>query len=393
MTGTPPRGDEAVAVVLQASGPNALGIIRSLAAQDIPVMATDRDPRAMGLRSRHAREVVLPDPVDDPTAFVHELEVLGRSLATRAVLFPTHDEAIEAMGPHEERLRTWFHLPWSPWHHLAPYLDKSAQHAAARRIGFPVPATVEPDDEADLRAAMGELRFPVVLKPRLDPVGFKRTFGRQVLEATDPEELRAQWDRAAAHRPQVSEVIPGGDDALWTLGSYRDAQGRPLASFTGHKLRQWPTGFGTARAAEAWWDPGLARRCHALLDEMGFHGISQVEVKRDTRDGRDYLIEVNPRSWLWISLATECGVNIPQAAYLDAIGAPRTWPEGHRSDVRWVLSARHLPATAQELRRGRWGRRQAAATLRRPVVDAVWSLTDPAPGIGQARRMLRRRSA
>ncbi len=383
----------AVAVVLQASGPNALGIIRALGREGVPVMATDHDPRAMGLRSRHAAEVVLPDPVDAPGQFVDQLAVLGESLAARGVLFPTHDEAIEAIGPHEERLSRWFDMPWSPWDHLRPYLDKSAQHAAARRIGFPVPATVEPADEADLASAIHELRFPVILKPRVDPAGFKRAFGRQVLEAADGEELREQWHRAAVHMPQVCEVIPGGDDCLWTLGSYRDAAGRPLASFTGRKLRQWPPGFGTARAAEAWWDPGLAGRCHALLDEMGFHGISQVEVKRDPRDGRDHLIEVNPRSWLWISLATEVGVNIPLAAYLDATGAPRTWPEGHRSDVRWVLSARHLPATAAEVRQGRWGRGAAASTLRPPVVDGVLSLADPLPGVGQVRRIVRRRAS
>jgi predicted ATP-grasp superfamily ATP-dependent carboligase len=383
--------DEApIAVVLQASGPNALGIIRSLAHEGVPVMATDRDPLAMGLRSRHARKMVLPDPVDDAAGFVEHLEVLGRSLAARGVLFPTHDEAIEVIGPHEERLSEWFDMPWSPWTHLQPYIDKAAQHAAARRIGFPVPLTVEPDDEADLRAAIPGMRFPVVLKPRVDPAGFKRTFGRQVLQAADGEALLAQWDRAAAHRPQVSEVIPGGDDTLWTLGSYRDADGRPLASFTGRKLRQWPPHFGTARAAEAWWDPGLAARGHALLDEMGFHGISQVEVKRDPRDGRDYLIEVNPRSWLWISLATEVGVNLPLAAYLDAIGESRTWPEGHRSDVRWVLSAKHLVATAGEVRRGRWGRRAAVDTLKPPVIDGVLSLSDPMPGIAQVGRILRR---
>ena len=187
-----------------------------------------------------------------------------------------------------------------------------------------------------MAAAIAGMRFPVVLKPRIDPAGFKRAFGRQVLEADDGETLLAQWDRAAAHRPQVSEVIPGVDDALWTLGSYRDADGTPRASFTGRKLRQWPPRFGTARAAEACWDPGLAARGHALLDEMGFHGISQVEVKRDPRDGRDYLIEVNPRSWLWISLATGVGVNLPLAAYLDATGTPRTRPGGHRTDVRSV---------------------------------------------------------
>ncbi len=384
---------DAIAVVLQASGPNALGIIRSLGRQGIPVVATDRSPGALGMLSRYARPHVMRDPVDDPAGFVADLEALGRALPAPGVLFPTHDEAIEAIGPHEAMLGAWFRMPWSPWEHLAPFLDKSAQHAAARRIGFPVPATVEPADEGDVRAAIGQMRFPVVLKPRVNPAGFKATFGRQVLQADDADELLRQWDRAAPHLPQVSEVIPGGDDHLWTLGSYRDAQGRPLASFTGHKLRQWPAGFGTARAAEAWWDPSLAARGHALLDEMGFHGISQVEVKRDARDGRDYLIEVNPRSWLWISLATHCGVNIPEAAFLDAAGRPRTWPEGHRSDVRWVLSARHLPATAGELRRGRWGRSAAVQSLRPPVIDAVWSLSDPRPGMHQARRMATRRAA
>ena len=396
--GRVPAGDrhvtvatDGVAVVLQASGPNALGIIRSLAARGIRVIATDSDPKALGMLSRHARAEVVRDPVGDPAGFLDDLAALGQSLDVPGVLFPTHDEAIEVIGPAEANIGQWFRMPWSPWADLSPYIDKSGQHAAARRIGFPVPATVEPTDENDVRAAIGEMQFPVILKPRVDPAGFKRTFGRQVLQAEDADALLRQWDRAAAHLPQISEVIPGGDECLWTLGSYRDASGTPLASFTGHKLLQWPAGFGTARAAEAWWDPSLAGRCHALLDEMGFHGISQVEVKRDTRDGRDYLIEVNPRSWLWISLATEVGVNIPEAAFLDAVGRPHTWPEGHRSDVRWVLGAKHLGASAGELRRGRLGRRELTRTLTPPIIDGVWSVSDPRPGIDQMRRLLTRR--
>ncbi len=381
---------DGVAVVLQASGPNALGIIRSLGTRGIAVVATDRDAHALGMRSRYARPHVMRDPVDDPTGFIDDLEALGRSLPAPGVLFPTHDEAIEVIGPHEGRLATWFRMPWSPWTQLQQYLDKSEQHAAAHRIGFPTPLTVEPSDEADVRAAASALRFPVVLKPRVNPTGFKATFGRQVLEVSDPDALLREWDRARTHLPQVSEVIPGGDDCLWTLGSYRDADGHPRASFTGHKLRQWPPRFGTARAAEAWWDPSLATRGHLLLDEMNFHGISQVEVKRDPRDGRDYLIEVNPRSWLWISLATTCGVNIPEAAFLDAMGHPRTWPEGHRSDVRWVLSAKHVLATVGEVGRGHWGSTAAAQTLKPPIVDGVWSITDPRPGMSQLGRMIRR---
>ena len=127
-----------------------------------------------------------------------------------------------------------------------------------------------------------------------------------------------------------------------------------------------------------------------VLDALAFHGISQVEVKRDHRDGRDYLIEVNPRSWLWISLATRCGVNLPLACYLDAIGEPRQWPLGHTGRRRWILSGRHLPATARELARRRWSPVSAATSLRPPLVDGVWSIRDPRPGVSSYGRIIRR---
>lgn len=378
-----------VAVVMQASGPNALGIIRALGRVGVASIAADVDPGALGARSRYARGHRTADPLVDPARFVDDLEALGRSLPEKSVLFATHDEALEAIGPHEARLAQWFHIPWSPWATLERILDKGHQHATARSIGFPVPETVEPRDESDVRAAAAELRFPMILKPRNSPE-FRRRFRTQVLETADADGLLRAWEQAAPFHPQISEVIPGGDDRLWTLGSYRDATGRPLASFTGRKLRQWPPRFGTARSAEARWDPALAARCHALLDALDFHGISQVEVKRDPRDGRDYLIEVNPRSWLWISLATRVGVNLPQACVLDATGHPRAWPTGHRSGVRWTLGVKHVIAGAREVRRGEWSAGALAASLRPPIVDGVLDWRDPRPAFGQYLRLLRR---
>ena len=377
------------AVVLQASGPNALGIVRSLGRAGVPVVACDHDPRALGLLSRYARPALTADPLTAPDRFVEDLAAIGRGLPERGVLFATHDEAIAAIGPREGELAEWFHRPWSPWSAMEGIMDKGHQHAAAREVGMPVPATVEPAGEDDVRAAARELRFPVILKPRYAPE-FRRRFRAQVLQADTPEELLRRYADAAPYGPQISEVIPGGDDCLWTLGSYRDAEGRPLASFTGRKLGQWPPRFGTARAAEARWDPGLAERGHRLLDALGFHGISQVEVKRDPRDGRDHLIEVNPRSWLWIGLATAVGVNLPQACHLDAVGSPRAWPTGHRGNRRWTLIGKHAVASAREIRAGRYSPLEFLASLRPPIADGVIDLRDPRPAIALYGRMLRR---
>ena len=361
--------------------------MRSLGRAGVPVIACDHDPRALGLLSRYSTPARTADPLAEPEVFVEDVLALGRRLPAPGVLFATHDEALSALGPHEDRLEGLFHRPWSPWPVLRPVMDKAAQHEAARSIGFPVPGSVVPRDERDAIAAVrnGGLRVPVILKAR-DAPGFRRHFRAQVLRAEDEEGLRRAYAAAARFDPQLCEVIPGGDDRLWTLGSYRDASLRPLASFTGRKLAQWPPIFGSARVAEARWDPDLAARCHALLDALGFHGISQVEVKRDPRDGRDHLIEVNARAWMWIGLATACGVNIPHACYLDAIGRPRRWPEGHAGGRRWTLLGKHLAATPADLRARRLTPRAAAASLRPPLMDGVIDPRDPRPAIAGYRR-------
>lgn len=375
------------AIVLQASGPNALGIIRSLARAGVRVIACDHDPRALGLLSRHATPAVTADPLTEPERFRGDIAALARREGG-GVLFPTHDEALATLGPHEAELEAALCHPWSPWATMSAVIDKGHQHETARRIGFPVPATVTPEDDGDIAAYARDLRFPVILKPRYSPA-FRRRFHAQVLEANDLEELRRQWALAAEYRPQLSEVIPGGDDQLWSLGSYRDAAGRPLGSFTGRKLRQWPPRFGTARAAESRWDPDYAARGHALLDALDFHGISQLETKRDHRDGRDYLIEVNPRSWLWVGLATNCGVNLPYLAWRDAIGSPVTLADGHRSGLRWILAIKHLAGSVGEIRRGEWTVGGFAETVRPPFVDGVLDVRDPRPALALYGRGLR----
>ena len=112
-------------------------------------------------------------------------------------------------------------------------------------------------------------------------------------------------------------------------------------------------------------------------------------MKRDDRDGRDYLIEVNPRSWLWVGLATSCGVNLPYACWLDAVGRPRTWPTGHRGGRRWVLASKHLAGSARELRRGEWSLRPFLSSLRPPISDGVIDPRDPRPALALYSRIAR----
>jgi predicted ATP-grasp superfamily ATP-dependent carboligase len=176
----------------------------------------------------------------------------------------------------------------------------------------------------------------------------------------------------------LQEFIPGPDIDTPYLGSYLDAESRPLAVFTGRRLRQFPPGAGLTSIAESVWMPDVAEAGLRLLQELGYHGVSHVEFKRDARDGRLKLMEINARHYGTHTLATACGVNISAAAYYDAVGRPFVAPR-QREGVRWVLLTRDLVASPRLMARGKLTPLEWLTSLRGIRVDGALSLDDPIP--------------
>ena len=136
------------------------------------------------------------------------------------------------------------------------------------------------------------------------------------------------------------------------------------------------------------WVPELAEAGLRLLHELGYHGVSQVEFKRDPRDGAYRLMEINPRHWMWHSLATACGVNLSLAAYRDAIGEPYMAPR-QTDGAKWVVSLTDVRDTFSRWRRGQERLGPWLKSYRGVKVDGLFSLKDPVPGALVAGRQLR----
>jgi len=368
--------DRSPALVLECSYVNGLSAIRQLARAGVPVVALDHNRQALGLRSRLAVPVVCPNPATDPEPFEAVLRAVCDALPAPGVAFPTHDEylvAVNRIAP--DRLL----LPFGPRDLIEPLQAKRLQYEAAERAAVALPVTAYPASEEEAREIATRMPYPAVMKPSLGG-GFKRLHGRPLIEATDADELVAGYRAGAPYEPMLQERIPGGDDALWTVGSYLAADGTALGVFCGRKLLQAPAGAGTCRVGEAVWDDTAVDGALRLLRELGFHGISQVEYKRDPRDGTLRLMEVNARLWQWHSLAAACGVPLAEIAYRDALGLPVT-PRDSRAAGRrrWVAAVRHV----RESRHERLGLRAMLAPMRPPFSEPVLSLRDPMPAVHQ----------
>ncbi len=360
------NGRDVPAAVIDVGWVNGLAAIRSLGRSGVRVLAVDHRPSALGFRSRYAERLVCPDPHTDEERFIAFLRALGR-----VVVFPTHDEPLNAIARHLTDLDIV--APFPSWDVLEQVQSKRTQLEHAASAGVDVPETRYPSSAAEARTAAHELGLPVLVKPER-PIGFKQRFRRQAFRCETLADVGTAYADTAEFGPMLQELIPGGDDTLFTVGSYVTRDGRPLGVFSGRKLRQTPRGIGTCRVGEALWVQDTVDAALALLRAFGYFGLSQVEFKRDPRDGRFKLMEINPRLWQWHGLASACGVDLPRIAYADLTGAVPQLAEMNGGGKRWAIT----------LLAG-----EGPAPQRPPYVDAVFARDDPRPGLVHLSRVLR----
>jgi D-aspartate ligase len=361
------------AIVVDVGWVNGLAAIRSLGRAGAPVLAVDHRRFALGLRSRYALPVLAPDPALDEEGFVATLAELADGLGRPAPVFPTHDAALNAVARAQETLGGGFLCPFPAWSGLERIQNKRAQLEAAAAAGIDAPGTFHPRTAAEARAAADELGYPVLVKPA-EPLEFKRRFRRQAFRCETRAELEEAYAQAEPHEPMVQEFVPGGDDTLYTLGSYLDGTGTPLGVFSGRKLRQTPRLVGTCRVGEAVWVQDVVDAGLRFLAALGYRGLSQVEFKRDPRDGRYKLMEINPRLFQWHGLAAACGVDLPRLAYCDLLGLPHPPASMNGGGKRWAIT--FLGGERPVLQRP-------------PYVDAVMARDDLRPAAVHAARVVR----
>ena len=115
-----------------------------------------------------------------------------------------------------------------------------------------------------------------------------------------------------------------------------------------------------------------------MLHAVGYHGIFSGEFKRDPRDGRFKLLEINTRPWWFIDFAVRCGVDVCRMAYDDALGLPVAAVSDYKVGATCVFPYYDFFAVQPMLADGRmtWRRwaHEIAAALQ-PV--ACWD--DPFP--------------
>jgi predicted ATP-grasp superfamily ATP-dependent carboligase len=211
-----------------------------------------------------------------------------------------------------------------------------------------------------------------------------------VLVVNGPSELRDAYDRmriqAPEHVPNVlaQEYIPGDSESVWMFNGYFDRESRPLATFTGRKLRQCAKGTGQTALGVCADNQAVTDLAVRLMEGVHYHGIVDMGFRFDARDGLYKLLDVNPRVGSTFRLfAAPDGADVVRAMYLDLTG--RSVPPAAAVPGRsWVDEPHDVAASLRLVRARKLSLRAWARSLSGVSESAWWAKDDPVPFFAMA---------
>lgn len=376
----------------------ALGVVRSLGRRGLPIWVVRHGDDRLASLSRYVRgRLALPAGApEEQVDFL--LDAARRFHLHGFALLPTADDTAELVARHHAQLAAVYRVAVAPWEVLRIALDKRLAYAAARGAGIPCPRTFEPRGPADLERLDWE--YPLLLKPAVKP-GRNRLTTAKAWRVDSPAELRARYAEAcalvSAEAVTVQELIPGGGESQLAFAALVE-EGAVIASITAERTRQYPMDFGRASTyVRSIDDEEVAALAERLLAHIGFTGLVEVEFKRDPRDGRCKLLDLNPRPWGWHTLSCRAGVDFPFLLWQRVLGRPVPRLRG-RPGVSWMRLSTDLPVALRELACGRLSLRDYLSSFAGPRERAIFAPDDPVPGLLElpllaltvARRLARR---
>jgi predicted ATP-grasp superfamily ATP-dependent carboligase len=124
-------------------------------------------------------------------------------------------------------------------------------------------------------------------------------------------------------------------------------------------------------------DPETSRMCDHFLSSLGFWGLCEIELKRDTRDGQVKMIEANPRFSVTADAGYYAGVDLGWLHYLDLIGKDVQPVEPSTRDFRHIVLTRDFDAIPSYRREGLLSLGELLHSYRPPVHFFDFDLLDP----------------
>ncbi|WP_168118620.1 ATP-grasp domain-containing protein [Paenibacillus sp. HB172176] len=206
---------------------------------------------------------------------------------------------------------------------------KDKFYELCERFGLDYPKTLvcEPH-EREIAVERMAFQFPIVVKPEnsnayeylhCDFEGKKKVF---FFDTREQYLAMVRSMNASDYKGKLilQEFIPGGDSAMRVMNSYSDDQGKVSLMCLGQPVLEEyaPKTLGNYAAIISRSDKAIYEKVQAFLENIGYVGYSNIDMKFDSRSGKYMMFEINPRMGRSSLFVRAAGLNLI-AALIDRV--------------------------------------------------------------------------
>lgn len=260
----------------------------------------------------------------DPKTFVSFLRQVAekyRKNDEKLILIGTDDLYVRLIIEQREQLQEDFLFNYIDEEIMNEVYIKKNFYELCAKHGIDTPATYFHSCALD-EPFKEEVMFPVIIKPSDGVQYYRNPFdGLQKIYKVDTyEEINRiiEMVKASGYKADliIQDFIPGDDSYMWDSVYYADQHGRPqLITFAQVALQERAmTAIGNYTALITRFDEEMMTKLAKFLEEIGYVGYGNFDLKYDARDGKFKVFEVNIRQGRSSYYITQCGENM--ARYL-----------------------------------------------------------------------------
>jgi predicted ATP-grasp superfamily ATP-dependent carboligase len=379
-TETIKKAKKPMAFVLGKYLTGGLGVVRNLGRKNIPVIWINYKKNYIGYYSKYCRGITSPHPRYKPHEYVDFLIKIGEQQTQKGVLIPIGDIELQIILENEESLQKYYHIINSKFETTKILLNKKIFYETLQKYDIPHPKTFFPENTKKVKEIQEKINFPCIVKP-IYSAPFVLDFKTKLFQANNKEELIHFFQKSNSrnHEMIIQEIIPGDAKYMYGLNAYYDKNFKPRAVFMYNRIREWPQGFGNGCFIQKADIPQIQEITNLLMEKIKYFGIIDAEFKKDPRDNRYKLIEINPRCWMQNSLPTVHGANLPYIAYMDAIGQKLEQQPIINKDSKWVFMLEDIQSSLYSISKKELSFKDWINSHKGKKEYAIFSKDDPLP--------------
>lgn len=369
------------AVLINMDYLTGLQTARILAEYGVPIIGLAEDTDHFCAKTNTCEKVLPSGKMSDE--LIENLIKLGKELDQKAVLYPCQDASVLLVSQNREKLEPYYYISLPANETVELLMDKPRFYDFAQKENLPVAKFFILKERKDALEAVDKLIFPCVLKPHMRSPQWEENTKLKAFKVMNVDEFLETYDKICewSDTLMIQEWIDGDDTSLYSCNSYYNKNSESLADFTAKKLRQWPIVTGNTSLGIDVMDKMVLDVTTDLFKKVNYVGLGYVEIKKDIKTNKYYIIEPNiGRPTGRSALAEACGVDLIYTMYCDCLGLPLPETRTQKlKNIKWIHLRTDLQSAYNYWKRGKLTFREWLKSMKGKKFYAVISWKDPMP--------------